>query len=186
MILVKINQKGEYGYIKSKKTRQILTTAAIFLMAFTVFIVSYIVSGHTKKNVGTVLAIVTMLPACKALVGTILIFPYRTLEASIYDKIAGMDTGAILLYDLVLTSEQKPMWVSVAAVGDDRVYMYIDKKQDRKFIEKYFQKVMNAYCLDAEVFVTDDIKKFMKMSASIKKVSDNATSIKDTILVFGF
>lgn len=179
--------KGEYGYIKKRKTIQIVYTIISFAIALSIFFVSYFVSGKNRNNVGTVLAIVMTLPACKSLVEVILIFPYKTIKKEIYDSIRNSNIDAVMLYDLVLTSNEKPMCVDAAAIGDNKVVMLVtDEKQDKKYIKTYFSKVMKSYQLGADVVVCDNVKSFTRMAASINEVTDNAVNIKDTILVFGF
>lgn len=179
--------KGDYGYVKYKKKSQIILTIVLFILSFAVLISAYFISGKTKVNIGTVLAVVMVLPACKALVGVILIFPHNTIQKRDYEKIKALDSKAIFIYDLVLTSDQKPMGVDCAAIGDDKVVMYSTwHKEENAYVQKYFQKVMESYGFNANVTVTDDLKKFMRIADSIEETTKEAKDIKDTILVFGF
>lgn len=179
--------KGEYGYIDRRKRVQIMYTLCSFGAAIGIFVLSYFLSGHTRNNVGTVLAVVMMLPACKCMVGVILIFPHKTIKRQYYDLITSSDINAILLYDMLLTSNERPMHIDAAAVGDDRLIMFVpDVKQDKKFIRSYFQKVMDSYGLNATVSVTDNIKQFIRNAGEIKETGDNAQEIKKTVLIFGF
>lgn len=178
--------KGDYGYINNRKIVQSIYTFLSFAAAISIFIISYFLSGHTRNNIGTVLAIVMTLPACKCLVGLILIFPHKTMNKSIYDEVSSNPTPAIMLYDLLMTSNEKPMYVSAAAVGDDKVVMLVtETRQDKEYIKEYFNKVMNSYQHNANVVVCDNVKKFINIRKGISSAGENSEEIKKTLLTFG-
>ena len=75
-------KKGDYGYIHSEKIRRLLITAGLFLLPICAYIGGIIVTD-TKKNIITVIAMVGLLPACKSMVGLIMMMMQKSMKRKV-------------------------------------------------------------------------------------------------------
>ena len=78
--------KGDFGYFKSEKKRRLIITAILFAVPLFIFFTSWIYF-KTRMTVWTVVAVVGCLPACKSMVGLIMIFKCRPMDSALYQKI---------------------------------------------------------------------------------------------------
>ena len=86
-------QKGEFGYIRWQKKRRILVTLGLFLLPLAAFIAGVLVTG-TRNNLITVIAVVGCLPACRSMVGVIMMWDKvkrLRLDPSAYANFAAAD-----------------------------------------------------------------------------------------------
>ena len=60
----RIPKKGEKGYIAWQRRFNILLTAAMYLLAVGIYLLGYL-TMHTNKNLWTVIAVLSILPASK-------------------------------------------------------------------------------------------------------------------------
>ena len=72
-------KKGTYGYIKYQKIRTFLITFILFLIPMVIYVTGYI-QTKTKLNLFTFVAILGCLPACKSLVGLIMIMMQKSIS----------------------------------------------------------------------------------------------------------
>ena len=66
-------EKGSCGYIQYQKKKRLVVTFILFLIPLAIYATGYI-QTKTRLNLFTVVAILGCLPACKSLVGLIMIF----------------------------------------------------------------------------------------------------------------
>ena len=78
--------KGEAGYMADQKKRRIILTAVLFSVPLLIFFSMWIYLGN-RKTIWTVLAILGCLPACKQLVGVIMIVPRKSIDPGLYERI---------------------------------------------------------------------------------------------------
>ena len=65
-------KKGDFGYFQSEKKRKLIITAILFAVPLFIFFTSWIYF-KTRMTIWTVVTVVGCLPACKSLVGLIMI-----------------------------------------------------------------------------------------------------------------
>lgn len=99
-------QKGKYGYLNSKRKTETIKSLLMFALVFAIFIVGYISTG-TKKNLLTVVAVVSVLPAAKQLTTTVLYYKYPSQSAEAHERIAKEIKNITSVYDIVITSYDK-------------------------------------------------------------------------------
>ena len=79
-------KKGDFGYVKVERKKRLITTIILFLIPILAYIGGVIVT-ETNQNIITIVAIVGCLPACKSLVGLIMIFLVKPMDQTHYEKI---------------------------------------------------------------------------------------------------
>lgn len=99
-------QKGTYGYLNSQRKIETVKSIVMFALVFAIFLVGYISTG-TKKNLLTVVAVVSVLPAAKQLTTTVLYYKYPSQSAKVYEKIAREIKNVTVVSDIVITSYDK-------------------------------------------------------------------------------
>ena len=99
-------QKGNYGYLGTQRKIETLKTILLFALSMAIFAVGYITTG-TKKNLFTVVAVVSVLPAAKQMATTVLYYKYGSGCADTYEKIAKHVKNVTCLSDIVITSYDK-------------------------------------------------------------------------------
>lgn len=95
--------KGLYGYIKIQRRRVIIWTTILFIIALSLFIGGYIVTG-TKRNLLTIVAVLGLLPASKSLVNVIMFMKANGCSDNLHNKLQCFDDKLCVLYDLYFTS----------------------------------------------------------------------------------
>lgn len=89
---MKKTEKGMPGYLKYKRTIEIIRTIVYFGIVIAILLLGYFQTG-TKLNLLTVVAIVGCLPASKALVGVITRFPYSSIDEKTAGRLLQKQTG---------------------------------------------------------------------------------------------
>ena len=105
---MKKKEKGQPGYIRWRKEKYLIGTIAEFAVVIALVVLGY-VQTKTKLNLLTVVAVVGCLPASKMLVEFITIAPHQSIEKDIYQEIEAKASLLKRVYDLVITSPEKVM-----------------------------------------------------------------------------
>lgn len=168
--------KGCYGYLKSRKKREIIRTIVYFALPLAIFLMGYYTTG-TKKNLLTVVAVLGALPASKSAVSLIMYLKAGVCSASCHEAMLerGLDTGStLMLYDLYLTSYQKNFQISVMAVKNNVICGYTeDNACDIGAGEKHIAEIMrqNGYeGLTVKLFA--DRSRFMDRLAQMNEAAE--------------
>lgn len=121
-------QKGQKGYIRSRKLRYLCWAVAEFAVVIALLIIGY-VQTKTKLNLLTVVAVVGCLPASKMLVEFIAMAPHQGIPEEKYLEIE--EKGELLTrsYDMVITSEEKVMPVAAVVISGHMVCGYIQNEK---------------------------------------------------------
>lgn len=147
-------KKGNFQYIKEEKKRRVLKTLLLFAIPITAFVAAACYYG-TTTNLISVVAIVGCLPACKSLVGLIMVFMYRSINESTYQKIESHKGSLTMAYELVLTNYEKNTFVDAFAICGNQVIGYTSaSKVDLKYAEEHTQKILhhNGYKVSVKIF----------------------------------
>ena len=92
--------KGNFGYIQSKKKWEITKTCIEFGMVLAVFLTGYLTT-KTRLNLLTVAAVLGCLPAAKALVGVIMLFPHHSMEKEKVEEVERKARKLVKAYDMI-------------------------------------------------------------------------------------
>lgn len=162
-------QKGDFGYFTHEKKKQFLITLILFAVPLLIFFSAWAYHG-TRLTVWTVITVVGSLPACKALVGLIMILRCRPMEQGLYDKIRAHQGELVMAYEMYMTFYEKSAYIDAAAVCGNTVVCYSsDPKIDAAFMGEQSQKLVrkNGYKVTIKVFT--DLKPFLERLDSMNE-----------------
>lgn len=158
----KKTKKGDYGYIRSEKIRRLLITVALFVIPLAAFAGGVIVTG-TKKNLITVIAMVGCLPACKSMVGLIMMWMQKSMDAKVYEQIKEHAKDLVMSYEMYLTSYEKSVFVESFAVCGNKVAGYSSHiSGSPQFVEQHVRKILKQNGYKTEVKVLTDLKTYLE------------------------
>lgn len=156
--------KGSYGYFAWEKRRRALETLVRFLPSVLLAVVGYMQTG-TRKNLFTLAAILVCLPACRSLVGWIMMLPRKSMEQAAYEKIRARAGGLAMAYDLYFTTYEKNIAVDAMAVGGGQVIQvigYCSRRQEhRADMEGYIRDTIAAGGYPVAVRLLEELQPFL-------------------------
>ena len=147
-------QKGEFGYIRYQKKRRVLVTLGLFLLPLAAFVAGILITG-TRKNLITVIAVVGCLPACRSMVGVIMMWMQKPMEAELYQEIRSHQKDLTMAYELVITTYEKNAFLDAVAICGNKVAAYSSRmKEPPEDIEQHIRKILkqNGYKTEVKVF----------------------------------
>lgn len=153
-------KKGEYGYLKSKKKGAIVHTLLMFGIGVAIFVIGLLLNKMEPTNIFTVVAFLMVLPAAKAFVSFVVLFPYASISQEQKNSLAQYAREQdIVLYDVVFTSAEKIMHLDCIYITKHQVIGYTSREKDNlKIIEEYLKKELNIRCLDFKVYLAKEEK----------------------------
>lgn len=157
-------QKGDYGYINSRKKRALAGVIVMAAAGIAVFIAGLLLNKMSNRNIFSVIAVLFVLPGAKYLVRFIITFPYQQSSKESYNK-ARKHTGTKMqLYtDMLVTSSEKIMFLDFIAIGNKHVIVLAgSKKQEIPYIKKYLSDGVNNWGDGYKVKVLDNEKSFLR------------------------
>lgn len=154
--------KGVYGYVDYRKKKQLFMSLAEFLAVSLIFLIGFLVC-KTKNNICTVIAIVLVLPATRALVAYLMFAKYQTGDKEKYDELTGKTAGFPLLSDCVMTCKEKNIYVPFAVITDTVIYCFTeDTAFDRNYFEKNISEFIKSCGDTVSVKLYTDYEQFKK------------------------
>lgn len=134
--------KGEPGYIDAQKKKMILITAAEFAAVAVLLLIGYFTTG-SRLNIWTVVAVLGCLPASKALVGVITIFPYHSVDQKTAREVKEKSDLITSSFDMVVTSKEKIMQVDCIVISNNTVCGYAhSQKTDSSYAAGHIKKIL--------------------------------------------
>ena len=164
--------KGTFGYIKKQFIFEIIKTVILYLMAFGIFFIGYFSLG-TKKSLWSVFAVLALLPACKSLVGVIMLGRYKSLKDDVYNKYITSAGDVECIYENIITTSQKTFFLPVIACEDNTVVGYINtnKASDVKDVTEHLSNVLkNAGHKVATIKIFDNEEAYINR---VKQMNNN-------------
>ena len=180
--MIKLKSKGTLGYIDNRKVARTLLFLVEVALVAAIFITGYVVSGR-RENLFTVVAIVGVLPAAKALIACIMIWPHKSQTKEAYDEVCGAagDT-CVVLTELVLTTTEKIMPIDFAVVKEGHVVGFTSNpKCDIQFVDKFLPQNIQLNGHKASVKIMNNKSKFLaRVSELARKEIDDEQMQKDS------
>lgn len=169
-ILKKIT-KGHYGYLRARKRTLLIRTLLLSVGVIALLIMGFALT-HTKKNLLTVAAIVSVLPAANQAVILIAALPYRGREQEEYESVRAIVPKGVLDTELVVTSKSdKSMQLDYAYIHPTGIYCFsFDSKLDIPKTERYIQSMMKNNKLNTHVKCFRDFKQFKKRLKELEPI----------------
>lgn len=166
-------KKGEYGYRNSFKKRQLFKIGILTAFILAQLGARYFTDVQAMKNILTVMAVVTVLPAANLASPLVAIFGYHTPPESFYQKIRPYEDKFPVLYDLVITTKDYVMPMDAVIVHPTGVYAYcINGKINVPDAEKSLNEIFTAQRLDPNLRLTKEFSTFEKRLKSLKPASE--------------
>ena len=135
-------QKGEWGYLEQEKKRSVIYMIVLFAIALGIFFIGYLMTGK-KENVASVLAVLTLLPASKAVVSVIMFLRTPKYDEQVYQTVSACAGNVPVLYQLYLTSYQKNFPLSCVAVKGNNLMCYTEFETcDGKACEEHVEALL--------------------------------------------
>ncbi|MDE7326645.1 MAG: hypothetical protein K2N63_10260 [Lachnospiraceae bacterium] len=174
--------RGHQGYLDSQKRFRILKTLLYVLIGVAIFVLGLCLNKFEKSNIFTVIAILMVLPAAKALVSVIVLLPYRSVDAEAVEEVRGLLSGEDIMYtDMVFTSRDKVMFFSFLVIAQDEILCLVGReKEDIAYIEKYLKDELKKRMLLRKLYITKDRKNFLEKVAH----AEPATDIPDELTAY--
>ena len=155
-------RKGDFGYIQHEKIRRFLVTLLLFAIPMAAFLGAYLITG-TKKNIITVIAMVGCLPACKSLVGFIVMFLQKSMDGSSYRKIKEHAKDLVMSYEMYLTTYEKSTFVESFAICGNKVIGYSSRIDGSpQFVEQHVKKILKQNGYKVDVKVMTELKPYLE------------------------
>ena len=98
-------RKGEYGYRTSFKKKHIFLISVLAVFIIAQLAARYFTDSQAVKNILTVMAIVTVLPAANLASPLVAIIKYKTPSKEFYEKYSVYEEKFPMLFDMVLTTK---------------------------------------------------------------------------------
>lgn len=137
-------KKGNAGYINKRKRDTLLKTILEFGIVIALLILGYW-QTKTRLNMLTFVAVLGCLPASKAFVELIMIFPHHSIEKNVSDEIESKTHLLTTAFDLVFTSEKQIMPVDCVVISGYTVCGYTSsKKTDIPFTVKHIKQILGT------------------------------------------
>ena len=156
-------EKGDYEYASYNKIRSVIVTVLMYALSAAVYIIGYITTG-SNKNLLTIVAILGVLPASKALIAAIMSIRVKTADEDIRRKIEDNMGDLTGLYNLYLTSYDMNFYLAHATITGDSLICYtdspdFDQKRFNDHIEKHMkieglQNVLIKVFTNPEAYIT--------------------------------
>lgn len=148
-------QKGDYGYIRAQRLKRSIITLITLALPAGLFLIGYFTT-HTRKNMLTLVAILGVLPACKFMVGAIMMYLQKPLKEKTYQKIKAASGGLVMSYEMYVTTYDKSLFLDAAAICGNTVVFYTSKapaKELVSFMENHIQNILrqNGYCQNVKI-----------------------------------
>lgn len=155
-------RKGDYGYIRAEKKKRFVTTLILFAIPLAAYVAAYLLTG-TNQNIITVVAMVGCLPACKSVVGLIMMLRVNPMEAFHYAQIEEHAGDLVMSYEMYLTTYEKNTFVESFAVCGNKVVGYSSKIDgSAQFVENHVRKILKQNGYKTEVKVLTEMKPYLE------------------------
>ena len=183
---MKRTKKGQFGYIKYRRTFHLIFALVLFAMAVALYIAGVKTTG-SNKNLLTVVAILGVLPASQSTVTSILGFRAKCCSKELFDKIEGrLDTDMISLYDLYFTTYDKNYPINHIVMKNHCVCGIMDKsKHSVQAFEQYIEEtfVKNGIKgVSVKIFEPTMVDKYLNRIEELKKLENISDSVQQDVV----
>lgn len=178
--------KGSPGYMKKKRIREIILTAALFAVSASLYFAGIKATG-SNKNLLTIVAVLGCLPASKSAINMIMFLRYKGCSEETADRLKGTYANFYILYDMVFTSYEKNYEIHHMAINDHVICAYTESlKCDIKGCEKHLEKMLVQNGIkNVTVKIFKDIPKYKNRLVQLEQLDKPGTaadSIKQLML----
>ena len=152
-------QKGEIGYFACEKKKRFLRTLLFFSVPLLIFFSMWIYL-KSRETIWTVIAVVGCLPACRVMVGLIMMLPRKPVSPETYARIQSHQGRLVMAYEMYMTFYEKSARIDALAVCGNTAALYsTDEKADAAYMEKHAEEILsqNGYRTDIKLIKNEKI-----------------------------
>lgn len=177
-------EKGLFGYINKQRKIEILKTIFMFACAIIIYFVGYSAT-KTNKNLFTVLAVLSVLPAAKSAVIMIMFFRFSSISKDEYDLIEKNRGNIPTLYELVFTTTEKSFYVKNACCADNTIVMFLNNKNNKSdsvnelrnhIISAIEREGLSGYSVKIYTVFEEYLKRIKEMDSKLNGITDKSSS----------
>lgn len=166
-------EKGSYGYRNDFKRRKLFLIVLLALFILAQLGARFCTESQSVKNILTVMAILTVLPAANLASPLVACLKFRTPSREFYEKFSVYEEKFPVLYDLVLTTKDDVLPMDAIAVHPTGIYAYcINEKANVQRAEQALNEILKAQKLDPNLKITRELKTFEKRIKSLKPAAE--------------
>lgn len=183
---MKRTKKGQFGYIKYRRTFHLIFALVLFGMAVALYIAGVKTTG-SNKNLLTVVAILGVLPASQSTVTSILGFRAKCCSKELYDKIEDkLDTDMISLYDLYFTTYDKNYPINHIVMKNHCVCGIMDEtKHSVQAFEQYIEETFaknGIKGVSIKIFEHTMVDKYLNRIEELKKLENTTDAVQQDVV----
>lgn len=172
-------EKGEFGYLAYKKSRNMIKTIIAFAVVLVIFIIGFII-WKSKNNYLTMLAVVLVLPAAKFAVSCFVLIPHKSCDLELKNEIERRKGELNSVYDLVVSNNQKPVGIMAAVISDNQILAYTSApKADKNLFETSVKEFLKNEKLTCAVLLYKDKDTYLE---KVKNTALNFDESKENSL----
>lgn len=170
---MKKRKKGEYGYRNSMKRGRLFKIGILAAFILAQLGARYLTDSTALKNILTVMAVITVIPAANLAAPYIAVWPFRTSSEEFHKRLLPYEKKFTVLYDLVLTTKDDVLPMDAIIVHPTGIYAYCtNKKADASRAEKALNEILSAQRLDPNMRITKELSSFEKRVKSLKPAAE--------------
>lgn len=170
-------QKGQPGYIRTRKIKLGIGTISGFLLMALIYLTGYLIFD-TGKNFVTILAVLVVLPVAKIFVQYLLLPWGVKADETQYDELKKTASPLLPYCELMITAQEKSFAIVYLVIDkDENIVAYTTQpKVEPDRFEKGVTNFLNYYEFDAKVKLFTDFRQFEKR---VKQLAAKNTDISD-------
>lgn len=171
--------KGTKNYLKTQRSYEIIRTILFFSISGALFAAGWISTG-SRLNLLTIVAVLGILPASKALVSVIMFCRYQSLSEDSAKQIEAHVQGLTCLYDMVFTGRDKNFPVGHMTIKGNTVCGYTEasKFDEQAFYQHLDQLLKVDSFKNVNVKIFTDLKKYTDRLVQMQELSCDETNTK--------
>ncbi len=173
--------RGEQGYINEQKRKRLMRTLLYFGIAAVIFILGLCLNKFEKSNIFTIIAVLMVLPAVRALVSFIALAPFASVAKEASQKVHGLVKGGTVIFeDMVFSSPEKIMFCAFLVVAEDEILCLAGReKEDTAYIEKYLKESLKKRQFSYRFYITKDEKQFFEKVSKANQAEEVPEEVTD-------
>ncbi len=177
--------KGKKGYISFLKKFDVIFILVSALIFAAVYIIG-IKIWNTKANIGTVVAVLSVLPACKRLANLIVIMPFKGISDDDYAKITPqIKEGWLVLCDMLFSTEERNYSFDHVVLTNSKMLVYSSMSKDKSRLAKvYFENAFAKRQMQVKINIYNNVNEYAAVldrteaeAFEKEKLSDYVTSL---------
>lgn len=164
-------ERCAYGHIRAEKRKLLLSALCMVAIGVAIFILGLFLNKFEKRNIFTVIAVLFVLPMARYLATLFIMFPYKTPDQTLYEKVKdALPEGSILFSDYLFTSGERAMGMSFFVLtGNELVGLAAREKEKTEKITEYLSVELKRRAIPGKVVVFKEQERFF---AELKKIPE--------------